>query len=131
MNKNNLIVIFSPNKKAIEIANKDPKKYLFREKVNADKAILQHKYFIKTLKQQGQKYIDISNYISKNTPHKYFCNLLFTRDSFIKTPLGIILGNMKESIRNYECKIMEKIMKKFNQPILYKCKNGEKLEEIL
>ena len=35
---------------------------------------------------------------------------------------------MKESARNYECKIMEKVMKKFNQPILYKCKNGEKLE---
>ena len=128
MNKNNLIVVFLPNKKAIEIANKDPEKYLFREKVNPDKAILQHKYFTKILKQQGQKYVDISNYISKNTPHKYLCNFLFTRDSFIKTPHGIILGNMKESTRKYESKIMEKIMKKFNQPILYKCKNDEKLE---
>ncbi len=122
------IVVFHPNKKAIEIANQDPTKYLFREKVNADRAIKQHNNFKKILKQQGQKYIDIFDYIPKDTPADHLANLLYTRDPFIKTPKGIILGNMKEPIRKYDTQLIEQIMKKFKQPIVYKCKEDEKLE---
>jgi arginine deiminase len=126
--KNETIVLFHPNKKAIEIANQDPRKYLFREKVNADHAIKQHNNLKKILKQQGQKYIDIFDYIPKDTPAEHLANLLYTRDPFIKTPKGIILGNMKEPIRKYDTQLIEQIMKKFKQPIVYECKEDEKLE---
>ena len=126
--KGETIVMFSPSKKAIEIANKDPVKYLYRDVVNADIAIKQHKGLKNILKEQGQKYIDISEYIPKNTPSEYLANLLYTRDPFIKTPKGLILGNMKEPIRIHDRENIEKMMKKFHQPIIYKCTDEEKLE---
>ena len=49
--KNDTIILFSPNKKAIEIANQDIHKYLFRDEVNADIAIKQHQGLKKTLKE--------------------------------------------------------------------------------
>jgi len=126
--KGETLVMFTPNKKAIEIANKDPIKYLYRDTVNADKAIKEHQGFKKILREQGQKYIDISEYIPKDTPSEYLANLLYTRDPFIKTPKGLILGNMKEPIRIHDRENIEKMMKKFHQPIVYKCTDDEKLE---
>ncbi len=122
------IIVFKPNRKAIEFANQDIHKYLFRDKVNVDNAIKQHDNFKKILKQQGQKFIDIFDYMPKNTPYEYFANLLFTRDPFIKTPKGIILGNMREPVRKHDTEMIETIMKKFKQPIIYKCKQDEFLE---
>ena len=126
--KGEIIVMFTPNKKAIEIANKDPQKYLYRDVVNADKSIKQHQGLKKVLREQGQKYIDISEYIPKNIPSEHLANLLYTRDPFIKTPKGLILGNMKEPIRIHDRENIEKMMKKFHQDIIYKCKDDEKLE---
>lgn len=126
--KGDTIIMFKPNRKAIEIANQDVVKYLFREKVNVDKAIKQHQGFKQILKQQGQKFVDISEYIAKDTPSEQLANLLYTRDPFIRTPKGLVLGNMKELARKHDREIIEAIMKKFHQPIIYKCKEDEKLE---
>jgi len=122
------LVLFTPNKKAIEFANHNLHKFLFRDTVNVDTAVKQHTYLKKVLKQQGQKYVDIYDYMPKNTPYEYFANLLFTRDPFIKTPKGIILGNMREPVRRHDTEMIETIMKKLKQPIIYKCKQGEFLE---
>jgi arginine deiminase len=125
---NKTIILFTPNKEAIEIANQDPEKYLFRDKVNSDIAIKQHQKFKQTLKQLGQKYIEINKYLPKNTPPNQLANLLYTRDPFIQTPKGIILGQMREPIRKNDTEIIEKILKKFKQPIIYRCKDDEYLE---
>ena len=122
------LVLFTPNKKAIEFANHNLKNFLFRDTVNVDTAVKQHTNLKKVLKQQGQKYIDIYDYMPKNTPSEYFANLLFTRDPFIKTPKGIILGNMREPVRRHDTEMIETIMKNLKQPIIYKCKQGEFLE---
>jgi len=126
--KGDTIIMFKPNRKAIEIANQDVIKYLFREKVNVDRAIKQHQGFKEILKQQGQHFVDISEYVAKDTPSEQLANLLYTRDPFIKTPKGLVLGNMKEPARKHDREIIEKIMNKFHQPIIYKCKDDEKLE---
>jgi arginine deiminase len=126
--KNDTIILFHPNKQAIEIANQDLKKYLFRDKVNVEKAIKQHDKFKQILKQQGEKYIDVSQYVPKDTPPEQLANLLYTRDPLIKTPKGIILGNMREPARKHDTEIMEKTLKILKQPIVYKCKEGEYLE---
>ena len=123
-----IIIIFCPNKKVIENANTDLKKYLYMEQVTPSKVINEFNILKKVLKEQGQSYIDISDYIPKNIPIEYLANLLYIRDPFIKTSKGLILGNMKEHIRLNEIEIIEKIMKKFHQPIIYKCENDEKLE---
>jgi hypothetical protein len=126
--KGDTIIMFKPNRKAIEIANQDVIKYLFREKVNVDRAIKQHNGFKQILKQQGQHFVDISEYVAKDTPSEQLANLLYTRDPFIKTSKGLVLGNMKEPARKHDREIIEKIMNKFHQPIIYKCKDDEKLE---
>lgn len=126
--KNDTIILFHPNKQAIEIANQDLKKYLFRDKVNVEKAIKQHNKFKQVLKQQGEKFIDVSQYVPKDTPPEQLANLLYTRDPLIKTPKGIILGNMREPARKHDSEIMENLLHKLKQPIAYKCKEGEYLE---
>lgn len=126
--KNDTLILFSPNKKAIEIANQDTHKYLFRDQVNADIAINQHNNFKKILTKLDQKYIDINNYLPKNTPPEQLTNLLYTRDPFIQTPKGIILGQMREEVRKNDTEIIYKILKQLKQPIIYKCKGDEYLE---
>ena len=125
---NDTIILFKPNKKAIEYANKNLHKYLFRTKVNADIAIKQHQYFKDALTKQRQPFIDISDYVVKDTPIEYFANLLFTRDPFIRTKKGIVLGNMREPVRKHDTELMSKIMTKFKQHVLYRCKGDEFLE---
>lgn len=126
--KNDTIIVFQPNKQAIEIANQDLKKYLFKDVVNVETAIKQHNNFKQILTQQGENYIDISQYVSKNVPPEQLANLLYTRDPLIKTSKGMILGNMREPARKHDIEIMEKILHKLKQPVVYKCKEGEYLE---
>jgi arginine deiminase len=126
--KNDTIILFSPNKKAIEIANQDTKKYLFRDQVNPDIAIKQHQGLKKTLKELDQKFVDINKYLPKNTPPEQLANLLYTRDPFIQTPKGIIIGQMRESVRKNDTEIIDKILKDLKQPIIYRCKGDEYLE---
>jgi N-dimethylarginine dimethylaminohydrolase len=126
--KNDIILVSTPNKKAIEIANQDIHKYLFKDKVNVEVAINQHQNFKEILKQLGQKYIDINKYLPKKNSLEGYTNLLYTRDPFIRTPKGIIIGQMREDVRKNETEIINKILKKLKQPIIYRCKGDEYLE---
>lgn len=122
------VIVFTPSKAAIEIANKDLKKYLYRKQVDAEKAVQEHQYLQDALTAQKQKFIDIQKFVPKNTPPEYLANLLYTRDPFIKTKKGLVLGHMRQPIRKHDTDLINKIMLKMNQPVLYRCKGDEYLE---
>jgi N-dimethylarginine dimethylaminohydrolase len=122
------IVICKPNKKSIEIANTHLKKYLFREHVDYTRAKQQHDYLVDTLKMFDIHVISLNELLPQGLSAEEMANLLFTRDTFIRTPKGIIIGRMKEPIRQIECSIIEHIFMKLNQPILYKMEAPEILE---
>lgn len=122
------IIVCEPNKKSIEKANTNLDKYLFRDKVNYLRAKEQHDYLIDTLKLFGVNIIYLDEFLPIEMPIQEMANLLFTRDTFIHTPKGIVIGRMKEDIRKIECDIIEMVFKTFNQPILYQMKAQEILE---
>ena len=122
------IIICEPNKKSIETANTHLKKYLFRDNVNYVRAKQQHDYLVDTLKMFDIHVISLNDFLPKGLSTNEMANLLFTRDTFIRTPKGIIIGRMKEQVRQIECEVMEHIFRRLNQPILYKMEAPETLE---
>ena len=122
------IIVYEPNRESIEEANKDLKKNLFRDEVDYDRAKQQHDYLIEVLKIYNVNVIPLHDLLPMDISCEEMANLLFTRDTFIRTPKGIIVGRMKEQIRQVECEVMEKIFNNINQSILYKMKEPEIFE---
>lgn len=122
------ILVCRPDREAIELANKDTKKYLFREFINIDDVKCQHLKLKTILRKNSQPYIDIYDYIPKGTSPDLYTNLLFTRDVFIKTPKGVIIGRMKENVRNHEIKLIKYILEKLSVEPIYECQDNEILE---
>jgi len=122
------ILVCRPDREAIELANRDPKKYLFREFINIDDVKSQHLKLKTALRKNSQHYIDIYDYIPKGTSPDLYTNLLFTRDVFIKTPKGVIIGRMKEGVRDYEIKLIKHILEKLSVEPIYECQEDEILE---
>lgn len=122
------IIVCEPNKESIETANNHLKKYLFRDHVDYLRAKQQHDYLVDTLKMFDIKVVLLNDLLPKGISIDEMANLLFTRDTFIRTPKGIIIGRMKEQVRQIECEVMTHIFKKLNQPILYKMEAPETLE---
>lgn len=126
--KQDTIILFTPSKKAIEIANEDLKKFLYHQKVDPELAIKEHGFLKDALIAQKQPFIDINQFVPNRTPPEYLANLLYTRDPFIKTKKGLVLGHMRQPIRKHDTELINNIMKKMNQPVLYRCKGEEYLE---
>uniref|UniRef100_A0A6C0CSC5 Amidinotransferase n=1 Tax=viral metagenome TaxID=1070528 RepID=A0A6C0CSC5_9ZZZZ len=122
------IIICEPNKKSIETANTHLKEYLFRDDVNYIRAKQQHDHLVDTLKMFEIHVISLNELLPKDLSTQEMANLLFTRDTFIHTPKGIVIGRMKEKVRQIECEVMEHIFRRLNQQILYKMEAPETLE---
>lgn len=122
------VIVCEPNRQSIDKANTNLDKYLFRDEVNYEKAKKQHDYLIEILKIFNVNVIILNDLLPKDTPIKEMANLLFTRDTFIRTPKGIIIGRMKKDIRKYECEIIEQLFQSLNKPILYRMQDPETLE---
>lgn len=122
------IIVCEPNEQSIDKANTNLDKYLFRDKVDYLRAKEQHNYLVDTLKLFGVNVISLHNLLPTSTPIKELANLLFTRDTFIRTPKGIIIGRMKEDIRKFECEIIEQVFQNLNKSILYRMEAPETLE---
>ena len=122
------ILVCEPDKQSILQANEHLQKYLFRERVSYIRAKEQHKFLVDTLKMFGANVISLKSLLPKGIHTKEMANLLFTRDTFIRTPKGIIIGRMKERVRQIECEIIEQVFRALNQPILYKMEAPETLE---
>jgi len=122
------IIICRPDINALKYANSNTKLFLFKEQVDIERVKEQYFFFKNILKKEKQQFIDIYDYIPRNISYEEYTNLLFVRDVFIRTDKGIILGNMKESVRKTETSIMATILKSFDLPIIYQCTDSEILE---
>lgn len=125
---NRIIIVCSPNRKSIETANNDLSKYLFRDPVNYIRAKDQHDDLVDVLRMFNMNVIYLNELLPNWISVKDMANLLFTRDTFIRTPKGIVIGRMKENIRQIECEVIQHILIKLNQPIIYKMEAPEILE---
>jgi arginine deiminase len=122
------VIICRPDREAIELANRNIQHYLFREFINIDNASEQHFKLKSVLRKNSQQYIDIYDYIPKGTAVDLYTNIIFTRDVFIKTLKGVIIGRMKESVRHHEIQLIKYILGKLSVEPIYECHDNEILE---
>jgi len=121
-------ILYEPEKEAILLANQDLDYHLFEYLITYQSALEQHQNLQKILKSKGYKLIKLNSYIPKYIDKKEYTNFLFTRDSFIETKRGLIIGCMKENARIKECELMEKLLARFGKQSVYKMESPEVLE---
>lgn len=124
----NQIIIYEPEKEAILLANQDIEYHLFEHFITYQKAVEQHQHLQQILKDKGVKVIKLNSFIPNYIDKKEYTNFLFTRDTFIETKKGLIIGRMKESARIKECELMDKILARFGKQAIYKMEAPEILE---
>lgn len=122
------VIVCEPIKESILYGNMDLEYNLFGSYVHYQKALEQHQNLQSVLKQHGYSVVKINKYIPTYIPIKEYTNLMFVRDSFIVTKKGIVLGQMSQPVRKFECKLMDTLLKQFNKPILYSMEVPETME---
>lgn len=104
------MLVCTPDACAVDAGNHDLEKYLYRGKVNISQMIEQHMFLQKLLAKLKLDVIDISQYIPSDFPIESRANLVFVRDPMIVTPKGIVLGRMKEVVRQEEVVLIQQIL---------------------
>lgn len=122
------ILLCEPIKEAILNGNTDIHYHLYESYVNYHKALEQHKQLQSILKQQQEGITLIQSKIPSYIPIKEYSNFMFVRDTFIKTKKGLVLGRMKEPIRQMEIELMDWMLNSLGQTIIYKMEAPEILE---
>lgn len=122
------MLVCTPDVCAVDLGNKDTEKYLYRGKVNLSQMLEQHMYLQKLLEQMKVRVVNISQYIPSDYPLESRANLVFVRDPMIVTPKGIVLGRMKEPVRQQEVVLMKHILRHLEKKEVYTMEKPGTLE---
>lgn len=122
------IILCKPNIEALIYANDNYQSYLFREPVNVYRVCEQHKYLKKILLEQKQTIFDIHTLLPNNLSIDQCTNMIFMRDVFIHTKKGLVLGKMKEKVRQSETENIATSIEKQSINFIYKVTGQEVLE---
>jgi len=60
------------------------------------------------------KVLNLTPYLPENLPVKIATNLVFVRDIYVNTPLGVWFGRLKEDARHYETQIVQGIFQRLH-----------------
>ena len=121
-------LLCEPIKESILTGNSDIDYHLYKSYVTYHKALEQHKHLQMILKEQKQQVTLLNSKIPSYIPIKEYSNLMFVRDTFIYTKKGLIIGRMKEQVRQMETELMEWVLKSMGQTPIYKMEAPEILE---
>lgn len=124
----NHYLLCEPIKESILTGNSDIDYHLYKSYVTYHKALEQHKHLQMVLKENKQQVTLINSKIPSYIPIKEYSNLMFVRDTFIRTKKGLVIGRMKEPVRQMETELMEWVLKLLGQTPIYKMEAPEILE---
>lgn len=105
------VLVARPHIPSIEHCNKDPAAYLYKEPIDAQKAVEQFDNMVHVLQRLGVNVIDVSARINyDNVSVDKTGNLLFMRDPLLSTRKGVVMGQFKELVRREENHILMDVL---------------------
>lgn len=109
-------LVARPHPISILSANKDPEANLYRESVSVVRLQQQHQDLVGLLQDRGAKVFDMMDFTPGNQNN--LPNAMFTRDPFLLTPKGIVLGRFKDATRRIETDTVAKVLEGLKLPVL-------------
>jgi N-dimethylarginine dimethylaminohydrolase len=109
-------LVSRPHLISILSANSDTEAHLYRESVSVERLQQQHQDLVDILQDRGAKVFDMMDFTSGNQDN--LPNAMFTRDPFLSTPKGIVLGRFKDTTRRLETEIAAKVLERLKLPVL-------------
>lgn len=120
-------MVATPDRDAIIKCNTSYKSCLYKEPIDVERAIEQHRNLVKTLRDHSITVIDVMDEARQasqelhDTTHHDISNLVFTRDPFLCTSHGILHGKLKEPIRRKEPDILQALLYQHTQHTQHAC----------
>lgn len=118
------VIVCEPFPEAVEAGNEDLGKYLYREKVDTTRVVQQHQEMVRCLKQGGHRVMDLRCWMSPEEREGLSLdvrtNLVFVRDPLLVTPMGMVLGKMKEDVRAPEVDLWATLLPRMGHSVLYR-----------
>lgn len=99
------VIVCKPYVPSVNYGNSNLEMCLYREPINISRLLSQHNTLIRVLSDHGIDILHSTVNSYSNIALEYLANTVFTRDSVITTPKGIVVGNFREKIRVLEKKV--------------------------
>lgn len=112
-----VVLVSSPFINEIAHCNNHYESCLYKEPVNIQRVIEQHKNLVQVLKDNDVTILDANPMIKHACQDKLVSytpeevsNILFTRDPILSTPSGVIFGKCKEMVRSKETELLMHVL---------------------
>lgn len=123
-----IMMVCSPCPDALAVANADPEKFLYQCVVDPRVACAQHKGLQDVLADLSVRVVDVASLLPDDMPMEARANIVFVRDPLIVTPRGIVLGRMREHVREAEVKAYKYILHKLGKNVVFEIRTPGVLE---